>query len=92
MLHNEAVGQVQTLLALLEAVIKATPTGSEARTPLAYERHFLYCLAWGIGGLLAPEDRKLFDTHLRTLTAEALPQVAPRLRTASCRGSAVRSA
>jgi dynein heavy chain len=75
-LHNEAVSQVQTLLALLEAVMLTIAPQPEARTALAYERQFLYCLAWSIGGLLDPADRRLFDTHLKSFKREALPQVS----------------
>ena len=75
-LHNEAVSQVQTLLALLEAVTLTLPPQAEARTPLAYERHFVYCLAWSIGGLLDPGDRRLFDAHLRSLKRDAMPQAS----------------
>ena len=76
MLHNEAVGQVQTLLSLLEALmLTLNPSSSEARSPLAYERNFLYCLAWSLGGLLEPRDRSAFDGHLRALAPEAMPQV-----------------
>jgi dynein heavy chain len=36
-----------------------------------FERHFLYCVAWSLGGLLTPGDRVKFDAHLRSLTGEA---------------------
>jgi hypothetical protein len=73
-LHNESVSQVQTLLALLEAVMLTLAPQPEARTALAYERQFVYCLAWSIGGLLDPADRRLFDAHLRSFKRDAMPQ------------------
>jgi len=75
-LHNESVSQVQTLLALLEAVMLTIAPQPEARSPLAYERQFVYCLAWSIGGLLDPGDRRLFDAHLRSFKREAMPQAS----------------
>jgi dynein heavy chain len=39
-----------------------------------YERHFLYCLVWSLGGLLTPQDRVKLDSFLRTLTDQAPPQ------------------
>lgn len=74
-LHNEAVAQVQTLLDLLQAVLGGVPTAAEARSLAAYERHFLYCLAWGVGGLLGADDRCAFDQQLRKLAPAAMPQV-----------------
>lgn len=74
-LHNESVGQVQTLLALLEGVMLTLAATPEAKSATAYERHFMYCLAWSIGGLLDPKDRSPFDAQLRSLKTSALPQV-----------------
>ncbi len=74
-LFNEAVSQVQTLLSLLEAILLAMPASPEARSVLAYERHFLYSLAWSIGGLLEPKDRASFDRQLRTIKKDAMPVV-----------------
>ena len=36
--------------------------------PKALERSFLYCLAWGLGGLLDKKDRSALDAELRKLT------------------------
>ena len=38
------------------------------------EIHFLYCLAWSIGGLLDVHDRKAFDKFLRTIS-KSMPEV-----------------
>lgn len=75
-LFNEAVSQVQTLLALLEAILPSLGPSPEARSALAYERHFLYSLAWSIGGLLEAKDRGLFDNQLRSIRNEAMPLVS----------------
>ncbi|KAI3432720.1 hypothetical protein D9Q98_004263 [Chlorella vulgaris] len=83
-MHNEPVCQVSTLLTLLSGVLKAggTPGGTSSGVPqLApdhYERLFLYCLTWSLGGLLDGRDRVLFDAHLRSLTDQAPEQVLER--------------
>ena len=74
-LFNEAVSQVQTLLALLEAILPTMPASPEARSPAAYERHFLYSLAWSLGGLLEPNDRLQFDLQMRSIRRGAMPDV-----------------
>ena len=74
-LFNEAVSQVQTLLSLLEAILPTMPTNLEARSAQAYERQFLYSLAWSIGGLLEPKDRNRFDRQLRAIKKDAMPTV-----------------
>ena len=73
--HNEAVGQIQTLLALLEGVILSTASNFEAKSAAAYERHFMYCLVWSLGGLLDTADRKPFDAQLRSLKSAGMPHV-----------------
>lgn len=42
-----------------------------ARAAQVYERHFLFCLAWSIGGLLGTADRSKFDSFLRSLSDQA---------------------
>lgn len=86
MMHNESVCQVNTLLTLLTGVLKPI-TGAAAGggggaaaanilAPDHYERIFIYCLAWSLGGLLDTKDRVAFDAQLRTLTSQApKPQV-----------------
>ena len=46
---------------------------AETVTAVHYERVFLYCLAWSVGGLLPQQERPAFDTQLRTLSS-SLPQ------------------
>ena len=55
----------------------ASPSGA-ALSADHYERLFLYCAAWALGGLLDVSDRVAFDTQLRTLTDQApLPVRTP---------------
>ncbi|KAK9794950.1 hypothetical protein WJX73_010224 [Symbiochloris irregularis] len=80
-LHNETVSQVQTLLTLLEGVLKSrgalggdsAPEGSVPPDAKGIERIFLFCLAWGVGGLLDKKDRIALDAELRKLT-DLLPK------------------
>lgn len=80
---NEQVCQVSTLLTLLTGVLKPLSGGSSGSSsaPLApahYERLFLYCTTWSLGGLLDSKDRLRFDAHLRSLTDQAPEPVGPR--------------
>lgn len=43
--------------------------------PKVLERVFLFCLAWGVGGLLDKKDRAGLDAELRKLT-DLLPKVS----------------
>lgn len=77
-MSNEQVCQVNTLLTLLSGVLKPLSGGpgsgasSAAPLPAAhYERLFLYCLTWSLGGLLDARDRLRFDAHMRALTDQA---------------------
>lgn len=73
------VCQVSALLTLLSGVLKPLTGGSgggsgssqAALAPDHYERLFLYCAAWSLGGLLDVGDRVRFDAKLRTLTDQA---------------------
>lgn len=40
-----------------------------------YERLFLYCATWSLGGLLDAKERPRFDAHLRSLTDQAPEKV-----------------
>lgn len=82
------VSQVQTLLTLLEGTLQARGVlvGSKAaggadaisgaNDAKALERVFLFCVAWGIGGLLDKKDRMALDAELRKLT-DLLPKQVP---------------
>lgn len=49
------------------AALLASPFGQ------ALERLLLYSLAWGVGGLLEPEDRLRFDAYLRAKAPVTMP-------------------
>lgn len=74
-MHNEAVCQVGTLLTLLDGALAPAAAGGETLATAHYERIFLYCLTWSVGGLLPQSDRAAFDGHLRTL-ADDMPSKA----------------
>ena len=70
-MYNEQVCQVTTLLTLLSGLLKPL-AGSTAALPAdQYERLFIYCTTWSLGGLLDAKDRVRFDTYLRGLTDQA---------------------
>jgi hypothetical protein len=52
---------------------------SAALAPDHYERLFLYCATWSLGGLLEARDRPRFDAHLRAMTDQAPPKVGGQL-------------
>ena len=46
----------------------------ESLSPARLERIFLYCLAWGLGGLLDVRDRAALDAELRSFGANMPPR------------------
>ena len=72
-MYNEAVCQVTTLMTLLNGCLLKSVTENAALPPLHYERIFVYCMAWGLGGLLDVRDRPALDAELRNMS-EALPK------------------
>ena len=72
-MYNEAVGLVTTLMTLLNGCLLKSVTENTALPPLHYERIFMYCMAWGLGGLLDVKDRPALDAELRSMS-EALPK------------------
>ena len=72
-MYNEAVCQVTTLMTLLNGCLLKSVTENSTLPPLHYERIFMYCMAWGLGGLLDVKDRPALDAELRTMS-EALPK------------------
>ena len=64
-MFNEVVCQVSTLLKLLDGVLIPAVEEGEILSEGHYERLFVYCLAWSLGGLLSEADRPAFDSMLR---------------------------
>lgn len=78
MMHNEQACQINTLLTLLSGVLKPLAQSAGSSAPLApdhYERLFLYCATWSLGGLLDAADRPRFDDALRAMTDQAPDKV-----------------
>ena len=73
-------------MTLLNGCLLKSVNSNETLDAAHYERVFLYCLAWGIGGLLDVKDRPSFDTELRTLS-QAMPQKASVWSTCCCVGA-----
>ena len=69
--YNENVCQVGTLLKLLEGMLMPHDNLKEDQ----YERIFLYCLVWSLGGLLDGEDRSAFSGELRKMATKKLPSL-----------------
>ena len=88
-MHNEQVCQVNTLLTLLTGILKpfsgeaggAGAAPAPALAPDRYERIFLYCVAWSLGGLLDGKDRPALDAQLRSLSSQMPRQVGLGLST-----------
>ena len=49
------------------------PKDDPARLAVVIERTFLYCIAWGVGGLLDSEDRAKLDAWLRGVDNTCMP-------------------
>ena len=75
-MSNEAVCQVGTLMTLLNGCLLKSVNANETLDGAHYERIFLYCLAWAVGGLLDVKDRPAFDTELRTLSQAVPPKAS----------------
>jgi dynein heavy chain len=59
------VSIVGTTMTLLNGYMRAAKEAGAALSDVKYERIFLYCLAWSLGGLLENKERPLFDQELR---------------------------
>ena len=66
----ETVVQVESLLHLLEGSCSYFGERSAAVSAIHYERMFLYCITWSLGGRLDDIGRQEFDTALRLLAKE----------------------
>jgi dynein heavy chain, axonemal len=73
-MYNEQVCQVNTLLTLLKGCLKHYSDAHEALNDQKYERIFLFCLTWSLGGLLEVKQRALFDAELRSFASGMPPK------------------
>lgn len=71
------VVRINMLLNLLSALLQEYFAKQETIDKAAFEKFFIYCLAWSCGGLFEQEDREKFHKYLETRNAP-LPQVAVR--------------
>eukprot|EP00741_Cyanophora_paradoxa_P017811 tig00021017_g17202.t1 len=62
------ITSAMTIVNLLTGILEDSVNSNEVYPEAHLERIFIYCLIWGIGGLLEIKDRIKFDAHLRTLT------------------------
>ena len=72
-MYNEAVCQVTTLMTLLNGCLLKSVKDNSTLPPVHYERIFMYCMAWGLGGLLDVKDRPALDAEMRNMS-DALPK------------------
>lgn len=75
-MYNEEVCQIGTLLTLLDGMLKKYESGNEVLTPEKYQRIFLYCFIWSIGGLVALKDRATFSKEMHNFIKDNLPECA----------------
>ena len=55
---------VGSLLTMLDASLKPAVEASETYDKERYERVFIYCVVWSLGGMLPLEDRAKFNATL----------------------------
>ena len=67
------IAMVASMGVLLEALLEPSVEADDYHEETIYERIFLYCLVWGVGGMLELPDRIKFDDKLREINAEAQP-------------------
>lgn len=60
-MFNEQICSINTLMTLVNACLRQFKDAGIALDTAKYERIFLYCVAWGMGGLLETKERPLFD-------------------------------
>lgn len=72
-MYNEEVCQVGTLLTLLEGMLKKYEPGNEVLAAEKYQRIFLYCFIWSLGGLTAMKDRPAFSNEIMSYIKTNVP-------------------
>nr|Q39575.1 RecName: Full=Dynein gamma chain, flagellar outer arm [Chlamydomonas reinhardtii]7KZM_C Chain C, Dynein gamma chain, flagellar outer arm [Chlamydomonas reinhardtii]7KZN_C Chain C, Dynein gamma chain, flagellar outer arm [Chlamydomonas reinhardtii]7KZO_C Chain C, Dynein gamma chain, flagellar outer arm [Chlamydomonas reinhardtii]8GLV_AD Chain AD, Dynein gamma chain, flagellar outer arm [Chlamydomonas reinhardtii]8GLV_AX Chain AX, Dynein gamma chain, flagellar outer arm [Chlamydomonas reinhar len=73
-MYNEQVSIVGTVMTLLNGYLKSMKEAGTAMNDAKYERVFLYCMTWSLGGLLEMKERPLFDQELRTFAHNMPPK------------------
>jgi dynein heavy chain len=64
---------VGSLLTMLDASLKPAVEASETYDKERYERVFIYCVVWSLGGMLPLEDRAKFNATLLKLCGSNVP-------------------
>ncbi|MEW5318622.1 MAG: hypothetical protein WDW38_009830 [Sanguina aurantia] len=73
-MYNEQVCSVNTLLTLIGSALKGYKEGGVVLNDVKYERIFLFCMAWALGGLLEQKERPMFDQELRSFAHNMPPK------------------
>ncbi|CAD7698753.1 unnamed protein product [Ostreobium quekettii] len=73
-LFNEEVCQVSTLTTLLDSMLQHCVNTNEILSPDKYEKVFLFCLVWSLGGLLDNKDRPQFSQEVASIGSN-LPEM-----------------
>ena len=61
-------------MTLLTGQLKAVKEAGKQMTEAAFEKVFLYCLTWALGGLLETKERPMFDQELRSFAGSMPPR------------------
>ncbi|PNH08753.1 Dynein gamma chain, flagellar outer arm [Tetrabaena socialis] len=68
-MYNEQVSIVTTVMTLLNGYLRSFKEAGTSLSDTKYERIFLYCMTWSLGGLLEMKERPLFDQELRSFAS-----------------------
>jgi dynein heavy chain len=77
MMPQSEVVRANQMLNLLTAVLQGYIENQEFIDKPAYEKFFVYCYAWAMGGLFEAEDREKFHKFLESRNAP-LPPITPQ--------------
>lgn len=75
-MYNERALVIITLLKLLEGCLSSSVAANETYQPDHYERIFIFCLTWSVGGLLDLKDRVGFDEEVCRIGSNLPPKEA----------------
>jgi dynein heavy chain len=74
-MYTPPIIRVSNLINLLDALLQKHIESGVNLQPIEYEKLFIYCAAWALGGLLENEEREKFHKYLEGLGAP-LPQIS----------------